>query len=88
MTQENDTPTSPEVQPAHVREELDQDNVTHEGETAEPAKTDDDSSTHMGALEENVTSVMPPVSGPSDFVSEGQKKDDKTINPGDELTPG
>ncbi len=91
MTQNNDnpTPTSPETQPTGVRDELDQEDVTHQGSPVEPARSGDATQSYMGATEENVTPIMPPVSGPA-VVTGDEKPSDKNpdINPRDELTPG
>lgn len=91
MTQENKNPvpTSPETQPADVREELSQDDVTHQGVPAEPARDEAEPQSYMGAMEENVTPVMAPVSGPSDLTGDEQTEDkNPDVNPQDELTPG
>jgi hypothetical protein len=91
MNQENDnttTPASPEVEPKKVRDELDQDNVTHKGVPSEPSESNEDSSTHMGAMDDNVTPIRAPMRGPSDVVGDESKKDDKTVDPADEITPG
>lgn len=91
MTQDNDnpTPTSPETQPASVRNELDQEDVTHQGSPAEPARPGEEAQSYMGATEENVTPIMSPVSGPADITGD-EKPGDKNpdVNPQDELTPG
>jgi hypothetical protein len=43
----------------------------------------------MGATEENVTPVMPPVTGPADFTGEEEPGDkNPDVIPQDELTPG
>ncbi len=91
MTEENKNPipASPETQPSDVREELSQEDVTHRGVPAEPARDGGDTQSYMGAMEENVTPVMAPVTGPSDLTG-GEKSSDKNpdVNPQDELTPG
>ncbi len=79
-------PSSPETQPAEVREELEQDLITHQGKPAEPAKDNSDSQTHMGATEENVTPVKTPMSGASKVTEPDEEEQD--INPQTELTPG
>ena len=80
------TPASPEVQPANVREELDQDDITHQGHMSEPSRDKTDAQKHMGAMEDNVTNVMPPVAGPADLV--GKDEGDQNISARKELTPG
>jgi hypothetical protein len=87
MAEKNDkTPPSPEVQPSEVREELDQEHVTHEGVPMIAANNPQDGQQHMGAMEDNVTSVMPPVTGPSDLL--GHEREDEQVNSRTELTPG
>lgn len=91
MTQDydNPTPTSPETQPTNVREELDQEDVTHQGIPVEPARPGDAAQSYMGATEENVTPIMPPVSGLADVTGDEQPSDkNPDVNPQDELTPG
>lgn len=91
MTQDNDNPipASPETQPASVREELDQADVTHQGTPVEPARPGDSAQSYMGATEENVTPVMPPVAGPADLTGDERPSDKNSdVNPQDELTPG
>lgn len=83
----NQVPASPEEQPAGVREQLDQKFVTHQGEQLQPEPNQADEQKYMGATEDNVTPIMPPVRGPSDLV--GDTDDDQDIvDPGNELTPG
>jgi len=89
MNREDNTssvPASPEVQKAEVREELEQDDVSHEGHKSVPSGDKSDAQKHMGALEENVTNVMPPVDGPSDLI--GKNEGDENISSRHELTPG
>lgn len=94
MTEHADrgVPQSPEDQPAAVREELDQHLVTHEG-TPEPANPES-ASQHLGANEEQMTPVVPPMRGPGNLVGaaggapEGGDLDDDGIDPVDEMTPG
>ncbi|MBN9387202.1 MAG: hypothetical protein J0I20_04045 [Chloroflexi bacterium] len=91
MTQDNENPTpaSPETQPARVREELDQEDVTHQGTPVEPNRPGDDPQGYMGATEENVTPIMPPVTGPADITGDETPSDkNPDVNPQDELTPG
>jgi hypothetical protein len=84
------TPQSPEVQPADVRDQLDQDLVTHQGEEHAPAT--DDAGSHMGAVDTEVTTNMPPMHGPGNVVGRsgsGDSDDDEDlIDPVDEITPG
>jgi hypothetical protein len=85
----NPAPASPETQPARVRAELDQEDVTHQGTPAEPARPGDDPQGYLGATEENVTPIMPPVTGPADITGPENLSDkNPDVNPQDELTPG
>lgn len=91
MTDENKhpSPTSPETQSARVRDELNQDDVTHQGVPLEPARDKSRPQSYMGAKEENVTPVMPPVTGPTDLTGDEQASDkNPDVHPQDELTPG
>jgi hypothetical protein len=89
MSQESfsGTPLSPEVQPEEVRDELDQEYVTHQGDKLPPSRDRFDAQRHMGAMEDNVTPVMPPVIGPARVTDAGDE-DDHDVNPRTELTPG
>jgi hypothetical protein len=86
------TPQSPEVESPRVREELDQTDVSHEGEpqTPKPGRP----SQHLGATDEEVTPVRAPMRGPENLVGPtggagGQEDaDDDLIDPADEITPG
>ncbi len=103
MTKDNtqDVPASPEAQSPDVREELDQDLITHQGDWRKPPTgplpaTRDQ---HLGALDDENVSITPPMSGPADLVG-GQDQDaqgnetgttevgEETLDPRDLLTPG
>ena len=102
--QSNDTPQSPEVQREYVREELDQDNITHRGDKREaPDKNASQAesvqaSRHLGAVDDEVVPVVPPMSGPADLVGEqnenaqgnenGNSDDEELFDPYDHITPG
>ncbi|MBF6613696.1 MAG: hypothetical protein IVW55_11270 [Chloroflexi bacterium] len=96
-------PRSPEAQEPYVREELDQDLVTHRGDyrAASQKKHDtaDGNRMHLGAVDDEVVPVVPPMSGPADLVGEkdidaqGNETGDtevgeELIDPRDSLTPG
>jgi hypothetical protein len=89
MSDENNgqTPMSPEVEPADVREDLQQDQVTHVGERRDPMAPDHNMSDHMGAVDGETTPVRAPMTGPMDMTEGGEDYDD-IIDPRDELTPG
>ncbi len=96
MNDQNATPASPEVQPPAVRRDLHQTDVTHEGNPL-PADSATQSAS-MGATEEQVTSVQPPVSGPANLVGDSVpagdphdsagEDDEPLIDPADMITPG
>jgi hypothetical protein len=85
-TQNDNLPPSPEEQPAEVRAELEQQNVTHRGKRARPARNKADAESYMGATEDNVTPVQPPMVGASEVTKPGE--DETDVNPRTELTPG
>ena len=96
------TPKSPEEQAPYVQDELDQDNMTHIGEWRN-APTDPKAppmrGQHLGATDDEMVPVTPPMSGPADIVGErdtnaqGNETGDtqvgeEMVDPRDELTPG
>jgi hypothetical protein len=97
---EEETPQSPEVQPQYVREELDQELVTHVGEYRQPeADAQPGGGMHLGAVDTEVVPIVPPMSGPADLLGErnqnAQGNEDgsteigeELIDPRDEITPG
>lgn len=88
MPEEQNVPTSPEVEPANVRKELDQQDITHQGQPEQPEVGK--MSNHMGAVEDEVTPIRSPMSGPSDLVGESHDSSnhDDDIDPRSEITPG
>ena len=97
--QDAGTPQSPEKQEEYVREELDQDMVTHQGDyrTRKPDPVaPEDRSKHLGATDDEVVPITPPMSGPADLVGEHNEdaqgnagaSGDEMIDPHEELTPG
>jgi len=94
-----ETPKSPEVQREYVRDELDQDQVTHRGDKREapahlPHEQHSHSGGHMGAVDDEVVPVVPPMSGPADLIGEkdedaqGNSEEDELFDPYDHITPG
>jgi hypothetical protein len=93
---------SPEVHEDYVQEELDQENVTHMGDWRKGATEmtgDRDGDRHLGATEDEVVPIVPPMSGPADVIGEqnenaqGNETGDteigeEMVDPRDELTPG
>ncbi len=102
MTSQRDeeTPQSPEVQPEYVREELDQELVTHEGHYRNPeAHGPRGGGMHLGAVDTEVVPIVPPMSGPADLLGEKNENaqgnetgsteiGEEMLDPRDELTPG
>jgi hypothetical protein len=97
---DGEAPQSPEVQPAYVREELDQEDVTHVGEyRTGTSDVKQGSMQHLGALDTEVVPVVPPMAGPADLVGEHNQNaqgnetgqtvaGEELIDPRDEITPG
>jgi hypothetical protein len=99
-----DTPQSPEGQQQYVREELDQEDITHRGDKREapPSSAGQGeqahASRHLGAVDDEVVPVVPPMSGPADLVGEqnenaqgnesGKSDDEELFDPYDHITPG
>ena len=71
---EQATPTSPEEQEEYVREELDQEYITHQGDYRKaptgPLTPEMRRRKHLGATEDENVPVLPPMSGPADLVGE------------------
>ncbi len=98
------TPQSPEVQKEYVREELEQDEITHKGDKREAPDKESahselsNASRHLGAVDDEVVPVVPPMSGPADLVGEqdenaqgnesGKSDDEELFDPYDHMTPG
>jgi hypothetical protein len=96
------TPQSPEKQAEYVREELDQDMITHQGDYRQadaPRKADRSPSHHLGATDDEVVPITPPMAGPADLVGKHNENaqgnetgstelGEESIDPRDELTPG
>lgn len=59
--------------------------TSHVGEPAHPSQRKNDSGSHMGSMDENVTPVMPVVSNP---INPASDDDHQHIKPQRELTPG
>jgi hypothetical protein len=97
-----ETPQSPEVHEEYVRDDLEQDDVTHKGEWRTGNRGNEassDASKSLGAMEDEVVPIVPPMSGPADVVGEkrqnaqGNESGDtevgeEDLDPRDELTPG
>jgi len=104
MAQETqaDAPSSPENQDEHVREELDQEFITHQGDyrtSMAPLAIANQRGKHTGATDDEVVPVTPPMAGPADLVGETNQNaqgnesgtteiGEESIDPREELTPG
>ena len=102
MTQDKaqGTPQSPEVQGQETRAELDQDNVTHQGDYRQ--RKDGPGARgggHLGATDDEVVPIVAPMAGPADLIGQNDpnaqgnetgdtKIGEEMIDPRDELTPG
>ncbi len=96
------TPSSPEKQQSYVREELDQENITHQGDyraAQQSTSSVEQRSMHLGATDDEVVPITPPMAGPADLVGEknenaqgnetgSTKIGEENVDPRDELTPG
>jgi hypothetical protein len=96
------TPQSPEKQEDYVRDELDQEFITHQGDYRSAKATPDSSAQrgmHLGATDDEVVPITPPMAGPADLVGERNENaqgnetgntevGEESIDPRDELTPG
>ncbi len=79
-------PQSPETQPPEVREELAQSNISHDGVARDVDAVQPGDSSQLGAVEDEVTPIAPPMQGPGDLV--GDEDSLMGIDPVDEITPG
>ncbi len=91
----NTAPQSPETQPADVREELGQDNVTHEGQQRSAADAGAEADSHLGAVEDDYTGhsdqtpVTPPMDGPANLIDGREGEEPSVIvDPHDEIPGG
>lgn len=93
--QQKTAPQSPETQPADVREELGQDNVTHEGQQRTTEDAGPMPTSHFGAVEDDYTGhsdqvpVTPPMAGPANLIDDRQGEDPSVfVDPQDEILGG
>lgn len=84
---DTEVPQSPETQSPAVRDELDQTQITHEGVARDGEQVNTSSSSHLGAVEDEVTPVQPPMSGPDDLLGDDDRGE-QVFDPADEITPG
>ena len=84
---DTEVPQSPETQSPEVRDELDQTQITHDGPARDGDGPSESPSAHLGAVEDEVTPVQPPMRSPDDLIGD-QDEDDQIIDPADEITPG
>jgi hypothetical protein len=95
-------PQSPEKQDEYVRDELDQEFITHQGDYRTRRATPTSSEMrgkHLGATDDEMVPITPPMSGPADLVGERNQNaqgnetgntqvGEEDVDPRDELTPG
>src|SRR5690242_14454770 len=99
--QSEENAQSPEVQAQYVRDDLDQEMITHTGEwRTGPLGTDKKGEMHhLGATDDEVVPVVPPMSGPADLIGEQDTNaqgnetgrtevGEEELDPRDLLTPG
>lgn len=92
--QSQNVPQSPETQPPDVREELHQENVTHQGEPRSAEDAGPTPSSHFGAVEDDQsghvdqTPVTPPMEGPYDLVGDEDSRQDIDVDPHREIPGG
>ena len=84
---ETEVPQSPETQPADVRADLEQTEVSHNGPARSGDQAGSSTGDHFGAVDSETTPIMPPVRGPADLVT-GDEPGDDIVDPADEITPG
>ncbi len=83
MSHEHPTPTGIAAGAGH---DHDADEASHEGKPLPPSKSSHDAQRHMGAMEDNVVPVMPPVIGPA--VNDDSTEEDHEVDPHADMTPG
>ena len=95
-------PASPEEQDEYVREELDQEFITHQGDYRRAKTTPGPPNArgkYLGATDDEVVPITPPMAGPADLVGEKNENaqgnesghteiGEEDVDPRDELTPG
>ena len=91
----NDTPQAPETQPADVREQLHQENITKVGDPRPASDAGETQSSHFGAVEDETTGrsdqqvVTPPMEGPYNLVDDSSDVDQsEDVDPQDEINSG
>jgi hypothetical protein len=89
------TPESPETQPEAVREELHQENITHQGQQRGADDVGPEQDSHFGAVEDPATGhsdqtpVTPPMTGPTNLVDAREGDDPSAfVDPRDEILGG
>jgi hypothetical protein len=95
MQDEQAMPQSPETQPAEVREELHQENITHEGQQRTADDAGPTPTSHFGAVEDDYrghvdqTPVTPPMQGPANLIDDREGEDPSVfIDPHSEIPGG
>lgn len=94
MQEDQNVPQSPETQPAEVREELHQENVTHQGQPRDAEGAGPTPSSHFGAVEDDRSGhvdqvpVTPPMEGSYDLVDDDRNLQDIDVDPQREIPGG
>lgn len=88
-----DVPQSPETQPADVRKELDQENISKEGQPRRAKNAGPEPDSHFGAVEDDqsgqvdMTPVTPPMEGPG-HLTHGNDDQSEDVDPHQEIPGG
>jgi hypothetical protein len=94
MQEDQNTPQSPETQPADVREELHQENVSHQGQPRDAEGAGPTPSSHFGAVEDEQSGhvdqvpVTPPMEGSYDLIDGDNNLQDIDVDPQREIPGG
>lgn len=85
-------PQAPETQPADIREQLHQENISKQGQPRDAAGVGPEPDSHFGAVEDDrsghvdMTPVTPPMEGPYNLVGgEEDNLQDMDVDPQDEI---
>ncbi len=88
----DDIPQSPETQPAEVREQLGQDNISKVGDSRDASDAGEKPTSHFGAVEDDYNGnvdmipVTPPMEGPYNLIGGDPEADQsEDVDPHDEI---
>lgn len=89
QAEQDDTPAN---QPAATRDELDQQNISKQGEARTAADAGPEPDSHFGAVEDTGESdqqlVTPPMDGPSNVTGDDDATGSLDVDPQDEIMGG